>query len=382
MKRSLIEEYVEDLNADSTRTHSKSMIRVYLRYIYGLKPNKERTTNGELTPEEVSQLDECAVKYVSEQRDYEHDIVKFFQEGVNFRNKTMLTYYGTIRQFLEKNGIVLKNGDKLKNKFPKHGARTRNVSITMDLVKKLLMNSPLSVRSLILVAVTTGMRINSIVHLKNSDITPMTTKDGTIVYKVWLNENYEKMGHETTTFLTKEAYDHLQEWNAYRPMYLEYKRKAGENGLKKDNGYIFEFTAGTASKMLRTVLKNCNLLNKDVVTGKFDIHFHLFRGFFRRQLIQAGIPEDVVENYIHFSKSSYDKYSDEELAEWYVKGQKVLITGIDHDIDEKNRRMAKIIADLQVTLQSERETTDNLGRALGEVVLLAFQSLKTKETII
>jgi len=86
----------------------------------------------------------------------------------------------------------------------------------------------------------------------------------------------------------------------------------------------------------RTAIKNAGLKERDPSTGRFSLHIHQLRKFFRSQLALA-CPVDIVEMLMGHSgylTDAYRRFTRKQMAEYYLKGEYLLSV---HAIKEINR---------------------------------------------
>jgi hypothetical protein len=125
-----------------------------------------------------------------------------------------------------------------------------------------------------------------------------------------------------------------------------------------DDGRMFPFQANIAATLFWNGLNRASkvkptLLERDAATGRFRIHIHTLRKFFRTRLGMV-IPVDVVESLMGHSgylTSNYRKPSDEELVKAYLEGEHVLeiftqnteVARLRAEIEEKNKQLRNIV---------------------------------------
>jgi integrase len=291
----------------------------------------------------------------------------------------------TIRLFLEDNEILIPK-QTLKQFQRKQKA---NRSVTLDTVpanielKTILSHADLKTKTLILIASSSGMRINEILHLEIDDIDLNSSPA-----KIYVKGSTAKFGKPRITFISSEAKSSLEEWlrGSNRTDYLETSIKRCNRKMTpithKDtvNKYIFPFSYQNFAGAWIRLLKKAGLDSRDKTTGYYRLHFHVLRKFTKTRLLNAGCQESIVRLLLGQQDSlsnSYDRYTETELRKSYMQGMKELLIfetspdlgQINKDLEAKDER---IKSQEQRIIQLENETA---------LLKLTMQSLSNQTEI-
>jgi len=154
-------------------------------------------------------------------------------------------------------------------------------------------------KALFLTLASSGMRIGESLSLTLNDIDlehdPVS---------IQIRGENTKTGEQRFTFISSEAKEALIEWLKVRGAYMEqahYKNAgflacgfSGPRPNPEEDNRIFPFAMKTAQDTWRLAIKSAGLRERDPATGRYSLHIHQLRKFFRSQLALA-VPVDIVE---------------------------------------------------------------------------------------
>jgi len=260
-------------------------------------------------------------QYFDNGRDYEQDVKTFWKAIIDEPPCTRNMRISCIRTFLTENDVDIK--PKVWTNFRKRAKGNRPV--TQDLVptniqlKKILTHGGVKERALFLIASSSGMRIDEILHLKESDI-DMNSKP----VKISIRGETTKTGNPRIAFMSEEAKTNLEEWLKVRDEYLNVsvKRANFKHYTKTaDSPYIFPFTYATALIAWNRLIRKAGYTEREERTNRHKMHIHTLRKYFRTRM-SLEIPVDVVEalmGHEGYLTQAYRRYSPQQLAELYEK---------------------------------------------------------------
>jgi integrase len=156
--------------------------------------------------------------------------------------------------FLDNNDIEL-NKRMIRRYFPSDESVQDDRPYTFDEIRKILSVCDLRTRAMILLMVSTGMRIGALHSLRIGDLTKIE-HESSVLYKVQV---YARTRDRYICFTTPEAYNAIQE-------YLEYRKRCGEDPLK-DMSPLFRKGFNKADPFTINVPK---FLSMGGVTRAFD----------------------------------------------------------------------------------------------------------------
>jgi integrase len=317
-------------------------IRSFLEVTYGAK-----IENGG--------LERCADRYLSEKRDHNTDLQNFLV-AINGRPpKTIRLYLAGVKQFLIENGIELKAQfwKSLSRKVKGSRALTRDRVPTNAELKRLVMLMPPHGKALILLLLSSGMRIGEALRIEERDLEldeePM---------RINIRGEYTKTGNPRLAFASSEAKEQVEEWLRLKPSYIENANKKPFNTKPTDDPRVFPFQQSTAYMIYINALNKAGLTEKDASTDRNTRHLHTLRKFFRTRL-GAIVPVDIVEalmGHEGYLTEVYRRYSVYDMAEAYRKGEHALyifsngaeVTKLKVEVEEKSKVLNEGMAMLAV----------------------------------
>lgn len=257
--------------------------------------------------------------YFRKKRNYGEDVKKFFISMKNNAPKTIRLGLTAVKMFLMENDVEFpeKFWRGLRRKIK--GSRT----ITQDRVpsneelRSILTHVDAKGKALFLMLSSSGMKIGETLQLKLDDIDLETNPS-----QVNISGEYTKSGNPRIAFISHEAKEAINEWLKIRKDYL--KSASARSRYKKsiDDNRLFPFDYSTSLRIWENMLKKSGFVKKDNNTNRFKIHPHVLRKFFRTNM-GAIIPRDIVEalmGHEGYLTEVYRKYSEDQLAEFYLKG--------------------------------------------------------------
>jgi len=315
----------------------RSTIKDFLSFIYG------GVENGD--------LEQKAKQYFLDGRDYEKDVDLFFQNRKDLAPKTRRFKVSVIRVFLLENGAELPEmfWRRLRDRIKGSRALTMDRPPTTEELRKILNLMDIKGKALFLVLATSGMRIGEALKLKVEDFE--LDKDPV---RVNIRGAYTKTGNSRIVFISSEAKEAVEQWLRIRSDYLKQASgRSWKHSKPTEDPRMFPFDRPTAYTMWKNALEKAGLIQRDNQTNRFIIHPHCLRKFFRSKLAQV-IPVDIVESMMGhegYLVEAYRKYSQEDLADFYKKGEHTLLVfgnGKDLaklrlEVEEKNKQLQQII---------------------------------------
>ena len=359
-------EYLNMYASKDTIHAYKLAIKKYLESIY-----QKDITNGD--------LDHFATQYLDELRNHQHDVEGFLSTIKDRPPKTRILWLAATRTFLLENKVELPQLFWRHLRMKVRGSR----ALTLDKVpsnlelRTILQHLPIQGKALFLFLSSTGMRIGEALQVKIEDLDLEQNK-------VSIQGVYTKTGNSRVAFFSSETREALVEWLKNRGRYLE--QATGRSGryekTQKDKDgnedmRLFPFLESTLYKMWGNALEKAGLLEKDASTKRNVSHPHVLRKFFRTRL-GSVIPVDVVEalmGYEGYLTDVYCKYSVEDLAAFYKKGEGSLlvfsngveVSKLKVEIEEKNKQLQDLVTGLALENQAIKTNYIELQRRLQKL---------------
>ena len=298
-----------------------------------------------------------------------------------YSNATIIQYVVTAKEFLNDADCRIYSEDvRRKFKLPRR-VNSYSEGLTKDAIAQILRLANYKLSTVILLACSSGMRLGEIIQLKFSDI-DFETNPTTIKIRAETTKTRESR----VTHITKEATQALKDfiakskrdWNYGEYVFLlSYENKLEQLLRNKNSGKLktaiekklegiseeekIEFRARITKQnfenQLRGVIRSIPELSKKAENGRFNVHFHAFRYFFKTQVTDAH-ESDFAEALLgHKSlKLVYYRQNTKKRQKTYLDVEHTLTISETENI-EKN------YTELQ---QDNRELRDELNLLIGK----------------
>jgi integrase len=232
---------------------------------------------------------------------------------------------GVIKEFLLANDVDMSASQtrKITRSIKKGGAQTIEDELTRDVIHQILTHSDLMMRALIIMMVSSGMRIGEAVRVRMSDI-DLDADVGVIRVRT------TKSGNPRVTFCNNEAVILIREWITIRPRYMNYLKTRyywhHKNAKIEGDDRLFPCGVPTAEAKMKRLLVRAGRWKLDPVTKKATIRFHMMRKYFYTQM-NPKISEKALNVLVgHRTEldSIYNKITQDELKKIYIQGEPAL----------------------------------------------------------
>jgi len=331
-------DFLDSYNSEETRRNYGSAIRTFLSFKYGFTLHKTHVS-PDVLEKQRAEADRLVEQYFTEHdvknegdRDRIIDDFKKYTSWTagHYTPKSCQYYNAALKQFFDYHGVNINAKDRkeIKRRVKKGGPETRDILISKDEIRKLLMHSPLKLQAIILLLASSGLRINEALTLELGDL-ELSDESG----KIFIRGENSKNNYSRVTFCGKEAAACLREWLSVREKYLDGVEKRLYTGNKiilvssrERRNRVFGFGDVHARDLLVAASKKAGLYKIDSSTKRSLIHFHSFRKFFSTTLNDILPSMDIEKMMGHQSAldKSYKIPSDEKLLEVYLKGEPYL----------------------------------------------------------
>jgi integrase len=384
----IIADFTEQYQKKNTRKIYSTGIKAFLAYLYPVDPEDgtkfsiDRKNN---TPNEI--YESAAKRYLSEGRDYSQDVINFAGSFGNSPPKTARTYLAAVKEFLIFCDVELKESDlrKIRRRTPTGGAATIEKILDAATVKAILFHCSLMMRAIILLLVSSGMRIGEVLVLDMADIDVSKENEiGVIgIRGLIANGNGAKGGYQRYAFCSVESAEAIRAWLKKRDAYLRESVNKGKGiGQVKNinDTRLFPVSSSTVGDAWLIALQAAQLVSRDSVTNRLQIHIHMTRKFFSSQM-RLAVPTDIVEGLMGHSgylSDSYRRYTRKQVEDFYRKGEPyvtIQITEVIRELrtntDKKMQAHSEILEGLiQKSMNQERTLKEqqNMIDALQKVI--------------
>lgn len=315
------------------------------------------------TPEEREQYEEAARSYLNGDIELLRDLKGFKDHMFDLKRPphSISQNITCVRIWLEHYDHILTSKElrDLKKYMPRQrNGVTREDEITPDIIRLILAHSNPKVKAMVLLLLSSGIRIGELVKLTPEDI---DFNKNTI----YISDLISKTGETRITFFTDEAKEALKFYLKDREeCIVRAEDRAGRLGKKytrKDE--VFPFTTGNMRGVFNTALDNSGLKKTDRRTGRNTIHPHGLRKCFISWLKLAGCPEDIVESlagHQGYLSVAYRRYGEGQLREQYQKYSHVL-TIEDYGYEKRKQLEERVGGQADRILALERELNSLKG---------------------
>jgi len=313
-------------------------------------------------------------QYTTMNREYRTDVLTFKQSLQTRPPKTMHTYMMAVKQYLEDNNIqtqeLFKKQHRREKKLKVVRSLTQDYIPSFDELRNLLTHAKTKDRALILILLSSGMRIGELLQLSEKNV---YLKEQPV--RIFIPGEITKTGEDRTTFISNEASETLKEWVKIKKSYCETAdaRIQGERSnfavmrRIKNDPRLFPMSYSTVINSWNRLLKKTGLDMVDERTRRYKLHPHVLRKMFRT-ILPAYLDVDKVEalmghsgylteNYVYLQTTDEGR---KQLREAYLKGMGALsVFEIQPDLTEVNEQLAnkeKRITELEHKLDDMNQT--------------------------
>ncbi len=239
-----------------------------------------------------------------------------------------------IRKFLDEEGIKLDKKSKVKEIFGKSEKHQR-IGVTHEQIESLILASDRRMQAAIMIQSSTGMRVGELRQIRIKDLEKLEF-EGETRYKINIPAKITKTKTGRITFVSKEAEPYL-EW-------LIKDRKPDDVILNLcQYSILVGFQRGVRKAELEKKYEHSthNTITSHSMRAFFITQMGKVDGFFGHQM--AGHS---------YNLDQYDRYTDEEKLEAYLKGEKHL--------QIFNRVNQKQMKNLERQLEEQQKTIEIL----------------------
>ena len=236
---------------------------------------------------------------------------------------------------------------RIEWKYPKQRERKyRDRLPTVAELKYILNNASLKQKAILLLLISSGMRIGSLEHLRLKDFA-YDDEHGLVKISVYST----KTRHQYTTFATNEFWDIFQQWINE----LKHNNEINDDSLIFEKYYFFNrgrkkiaknwWTTRISAELNSNLFDKCELLQR--TDGNLKFTAHTLRKFFKTACVVSGIPELYSELMLgHKSgiQQTYFRPSDEMMMMEYKKAaERLTINGSSTKLDAGHEMRLKTL---------------------------------------
>jgi len=290
--------------------------------------------------------------------------------------KTIQTYFGAVKKFLELEGIEL-NESKLKRiEKPRKFIRASDRAPTHQELRQIFFAAPsLKTRVMVAMLASSGMRIGELLNLKIGDI-DFSQQPTRVYIQPW----FTKTKQRRVVFISDETTELLKQYLGER--------------IHRKNEYVFPgiepkkpLSGNVAYRMIMRAIKRAGLLEMDRSETRYVLHPHSFRKFFFTQMLKMVGREfaEALLGHQLFLDSSYLRFTEEELAKAYQKGMKAICfikaQPENEILQDEVKKLQEELEKMKQQLQ-EKEETEKLREKPDQIMSKLIEDPEVQKVLV
>jgi hypothetical protein len=328
----------------------------------------------------------------------QHQLMQYIEfqkeraEKGEIAESTINNYYKSVKLFCEMNDILL-NWKKIAKGKPQHRDYANDRAPTLEEIKKLLDFPERRIKVIVLIMLSSGMRVGAWDYLKWKHIIPIKNEEDKVIaakIRIYAGEKEEYL-----SFITPEAYDALQEYIEFRDSCGE--KISGESWLIRDiwksTNVKFQNRGGLAtvprklkSSGIRSILTRAEWeqgIREPLSNGKKRHEFqavHSFRKFFKShcEQVMKSINVEILMGHTIGVSNSYYKPSERDILEDYLKAINVLTINKKNNnaiIEKEIRELKERNENNEYIIQTKLQERDDAIMSLSDRVMYLIEEI-------
>jgi integrase len=322
-------------------------------------------------------IDKDMDTYFDEKQDYEENLRLYWKHIQGKAPNTQIVAISSVKGFLrrfDKQTRDLDIWDDISARLRGKSTVTEEYVPDIDEIKQILNYCDIRTKAVIMVALSSGMRIGEIVQLLPSDVHFDETPT-----RINVRPEIAKNDKMRTTFITPETTDMLKEWLRKRDEYTNksMKRLNFKNmkhykyeTKKQQRKEIFPYSPHRIREAFNKACENAGFTSTTVMKGDYDLpdmykkdhkhhrerrqlRFHNLRKFFRTYFGNSDLAEHIMGHSGYLSQ--YRNYNNKQLAKEYMKYiNNVTIYERPADLTDVNKELAEKDKQIQELLEFKK----------------------------
>lgn len=288
--------------------------------------------------------------------------------------KTIQTKVSEVNKWHQWNGIVCTPQESaiLKSCMPRTVLVTEDEEISKEQIKSIISHADILTKTIILIAASSGARINEILSITPEDLIDEPP------YRFHISKDRMKAGRAHTYYYSEEAHAALVEWMKRRDTYLRQTQVLISECLKKSRGEparVFPISYSSVRERLNRTIDAAQLSRKDDA-GRRTIHLHSFRKFCDSEMkrhISSNLANALIGHF-EAGDTSYRRYTKDTLNEAYRKCEPYLTIEAPADYAELHTITQERIAETNATVAAMAHKIATLEAEISSLVGL-FNSM-------
>ena len=329
----------------------------------------------------------------------QHQLMQYIEfqkeraEKGEIAESTINNYYKSIKLFCEMNDILL-NWKKIAKGKPQHRDYANDRAPTVEEIKKLLDFPDRRIKVIVLVMLSSGIRVGAWDYLKWKHIIPIKNENNEVIAAKIIV--YAGTKEEYYSFITQEAFKTLEEYIEFRDSCGE--KITGESWLIRDTwkstNVKFQNRGGLAtvprklkSSGIRSIISRAEWeqgIREPLTNGKKHHEFqavHSFRKFFKShcEQVMKSINVEILMGHAIGVSNSYYKPSEREILEDYLKAINVLTINKNNNnaiIEKEIKELKAKNVNNEYIIQSKLQERDDAIVNLSDQVMKLMNEIK------
>ena len=307
---------------------------------------------------------------------------------------TINNYYKSIKLFCEMNDIIL-NWKKIGKGKPQHRDYANDRAPTTEEIKKLLDFPDRRIKVIVLVMISSGIRVGSFDSLKWKHIIPIKSDENNVVIAAKIIV-YAGTKEEYFSFITPEAFIALQEYMEFRASCGE--KITGESWLIRDiwksTNVKFQNRGGLAtvprklrSSGIRSIISRAEWeqgVREPLTDGKKRHEFqvvHSFRKYFKShcEQVMKSINVEILMGHTIGVSNSYYKPTQIEILDDYLKAISVLTINKNNNsviLEKEVKELKEKNENNEYLIKSKLQERDDAIVNLSDQVMKLIQEVE------
>jgi integrase len=299
---------------------------------------------------------------------------------------TLRNYLKAIKSFCKMNRIDI-TWDIISHSLPKVKQHANDRIPSVEEIKKLLQYPDRRIKPIVLLSISSGIRVGAWDYMKWKHIKPITDVNGNLLAAKLIV--YPGEPEEYFTFMTPEAYKAVKDWMDFRASFGE--EITGENWVLRNTWqkvkpryshriglarYPKQFKSTGIKTLVGRALQIQGIRSKlDLINGekKHDWKtLHGFRKFFKTQAERnmKSLDVEVLMGHDTGLADSYYKPSEQDLLESYLKSVDLL--SIDNDksrLEKQVKELSEKSKDTDYLIKARLQEKDDALTTLSDQVM-------------
>ena len=291
---------------------------------------------------------------------YTHLTASHLENGkVGYSNSSITIAITVAKEFLNSQGLHIYNEDiKQKFKMPKKKTVFEE-GLTKELIVRLLHNLSPKMQMVVLMCLSSAMRIGELIQLRLSDI-DFSTNPTSIHLRGETTKTREDRITHISAEATKSLKDYLRkkfEWSEEmrdnRYLLMDNKRDLRD---PREYDRSMRSVKSTLGQSLEIAVKSVPELSMRNDNGRYRIHFHAFRAWFKTQVTMAGQSDFAEALMGHKSlKLVYFRQTQKDRLKTYLEVEPALTVSDFGKVEETIDDMKAKIRTLQEELEKVKQ---------------------------